>query len=73
MVPKNKGAGIAAILTAAAGAAGVAVGTGSGMEFSHIAGSHMGSMPWVAAGILAGVAVLHAIVHFMQKKEEVDA
>lgn len=73
LLKKNKGAGIAAILTAAAGAAGIAVGTGSGMEFSHIAGSNMGSMPWVAAGILAGVAAVHAIVHFMQKKEEVDA
>ena len=65
---KNKGAGVTAILSAVAGAVGVGVGTSAGMEFSHIAGSTVSSMPWIAAGILAAVAVAHAITHFAGSK-----
>ena len=65
---KYKGAGVCAILSAIAGGAGIAYGTSAGMEFSNIAGSHAGSMPWVAAGVLAAVAAVHAIAHFTAKK-----
>ena len=65
---KNKGAGVCAILAAAAGAAGIAYGTSAGMEFSNIAGSTVGSLPWVAAGVLAAVAAVHAIAHFASKE-----
>ena len=66
---KNKGAGVAAILAAAAGAFGAAYGTNAGTYFSDIAGSTAGSAAWVAAGILGAVALVHAIVHFTAKKE----
>ena len=65
---KNKGAGVCAILAAAAGAAGIAYGTSAGMEFSNIAGSTVGAMPWVAAGVLAAVAAVHAVTHFASKE-----
>ena len=65
---KNKGAGITALLSAAAGAAAIGIGTSSGMEFSHIAGSTVSSMPWVACGVLAAVAAIHALVHFAGNK-----
>ena len=66
---KNKGAGVFAILAAAAGAFGAAYGTNAGTYFSDIAGSTAGSAAWVAAGILGAVALVHAIVHFTAKKE----
>ena len=65
---KNKGAGVFAILAAAAGAFGAAYGTNAGTYFSEIAGSTAGNAGWVAAGILAAVAAVHAIVHFAAKK-----
>ena len=65
---KNKGAGVLAILSAAAGGAGIAAGTSAGMEFSSIAGSAVGATPWIAFGILAGVAAVHAIAHFASKE-----
>lgn len=65
---KNKGAGISALLSAAAGGAGVAVGTGAGMEFSSIAGSLVGATPWIAFGVLGGVALVHAIAHLASGK-----
>ena len=70
LLKKNKGAGVAAILTAIAGAVGIGIGTNAGMEFSPIAGSTIGTMPWVAAGILAVVAAAHAIVHFTGSNAE---
>lgn len=66
---KNKGAGVFAILAAAAGVVGAIMGNNAGLEFSSIAGSTMGAAPWVAAGILAAVAAVHSIVHFTAKKE----
>ena len=66
---KNKGAGIAAILSAAAGAFGAFYGTNAGTYFSDIAGSTAGNTGWVAAGILGAIALVHAIVHFTAKKE----
>ena len=66
---KNKGAGVAAILAAAAGAFGAYYGTNAGTYFSDIAGSTAGNAAWVAAGILGCVALVHAIVHFTAKKE----
>jgi hypothetical protein len=65
---KNKGAGVLAILSAAAGGAGIAAGTSAGMEFSSIAGSAVGATPWIAFGILAAVAAVHAIAHFASKE-----
>lgn len=65
---KNKGSGVCALLSAAAGGAGIAAGTSAGMEFSSIAGSAVGATPWIAFGILAGVALIHAIAHFATKE-----
>ena len=65
---KNKGSGVCALLSAAAGGAGIAAGTSAGMEFSSIAGSAVGATPWIAFGILAGVAAVHAIAHFASKE-----
>lgn len=65
---KNKGAGVFAILAAAAGAFGAFYGTNAGTYFSNIAGSTVGSTGWVAAGILGAVALVHAIVHFTAPK-----
>lgn len=66
---KNKGAGIFAILAAAAGAFGAFYGTQAGTYFSSIAGSAVGATGWVAAGILGVVALVHAIAHFTAKPE----
>ncbi len=66
---KNKGAGVFAILAAAAGAFGAFYGTQAGTYFSSIAGSAVGATGWVAAGILGAVALVHAIAHFTAKKE----
>lgn len=66
---KNKGAGIFAILAAAAGAFGAFYGTQAGTYFSSIAGSTVGATGWTAAGILAAVALVHSIVHFTAKKD----
>ena len=65
---KNKGAGVCALLSAAAGAAGIGIGTSAGMEFSNIAGSTVTAMPWIACGVLAAVALVHAIAHFAGSK-----
>ena len=65
---KNKGAGVLALLSAAAGGAGIAAGTSAGTEFSSIAGSAVGATPWIAFGILAAVAAVHAIAHFASKE-----
>ena len=66
---KNKGAGVAAILAAAAGAFGAFYGTNAGTYFSDIAGSTAGNAAWIAAGILGAVALVHAIVHFTAKTD----
>ncbi len=66
---KNKGAGVFAILAAAAGAFGAFYGTQAGTYFSSIAGSTVGATGWIAAGILGAVALVHAIVHFTAKPE----
>ena len=65
---KNKGAGVFAILAAAAGAFGAFYGSQAGTYFSSIAGSTVGATGWIAAGILGGVALVHAIVHFAAPK-----
>lgn len=65
---KNKGAGVFALLAAAAGAFGAVYGTQAGTYFSSIAGSTVGATGWIAAGILGGVALVHAIVHFAAPK-----
>ena len=65
---KNKGAGVFALLSAAAGAFGAFYGTNAGTYFSDIAGSTAGSTAWVAAGILGAIALVHAAVHFASKK-----
>ena len=66
---KNKGAGVFAILAAAAGAFAAFYGTQAGTYFSSIAGSTVGATGWVAAGILGAVALVHSIVHFTAKKD----
>ncbi len=66
---KNKGAGVAALLAAAAGAFGAFYGTNAGTYFSDIAGSTAGNAAWIGAGILGAVALVHAIVHFTAKTD----
>ena len=66
---KNKGAGVFAILAAAAGAFGAFYGTNAGTYFSNIAGSTAGNVAWIGAGILGAVALVHAIVHFTAKTD----
>lgn len=66
---KYKGAAVSAILAAAAGCAGALVGNNAGDEFSNIAGSTVGATPWIAAGVLAAVALVFAIAHFTAKPE----
>ena len=66
---KNKGAGVAALLAAAAGAFGAFYGTNAGTYFSNIAGSTAGNAAWIGAGILGAVALVHAIVHFTAKTD----
>ena len=67
-IKKNKGAGVFAILAAAAGAFGAFYGTQAGTYFSSIAGSTVGATGWIAAGILGAVALVHAIAHFTAGK-----
>ena len=66
---KNKGAGVCAILAAAAGAFGAYEATQAGSYFSSIAGSTVGQTGLYAAAVLGCVALVHAIVHFTAKKE----
>ena len=66
---KNKGAGISAIIAAAAGCFGCFVGMGAGEYYSDIAGSTVGTLPFIAAGVLAAVSIVFAIVHFSAKPE----
>ena len=66
---KYKGAGVFAALTAVCGAAGIAVAKSAGTEFSELAGSNLSAVPYIAFGVLAGVAVLSAIADFTAKKE----
>ena len=66
---KNKGAGVCAILSAVAGAFGAFEATQAGTYFSNIAGSTVGQTGLYAAGVLAVVALVHAIAHFTAKKE----
>ncbi|MBR3376270.1 MAG: hypothetical protein IKG44_01070 [Mogibacterium sp.] len=65
---KNKAAGVFALLAAAAGAFGAFFGPAQGTYFSEIAGSTIGTLTWVAAGVLGAVALVHAIVHFAAPK-----
>jgi len=69
LIKKYKGAAVTAVLAAIAGVAGAVVGNGAGSEFSNIAGSTVGSLPWIAAGVVAAVACVFAIVHFTAKAE----
>ena len=65
---KNKAAGVFALLAAAAGAFGAFYGPAQGTYFSDIAGSTVGTLTWVAAGVLGAVALVHAIAHFAAPK-----
>ena len=69
LLKKYKGAGVFAILSAVAGAVGVAEGMSAGDYFSSIAGSTVGATPFVAAGILAVVAAVFAVMNFTAKKD----
>ena len=59
---KNKGAGVFAILAAAAGAFGAYYGTNAGTYFSSIAGSTVGATGWIAAGAF-GVTMISGMMH----------
>ena len=66
---KNKGAGVSALIAAAAGLLGCFVGMGAGEYYSDIAGSTVGNLPFIAAGVLGAVAIVFAVVHFQAKPE----
>ena len=70
LLKKYKAAAVSGILTAIAGAVGIAQGMSAGEYFSSIAGSTVGNTPFIAAGVLAAVAAVFAIVNFTAKKEE---
>ena len=70
LLKKYKAAAVSAVLTAIAGAVGIAQGMSAGEYFSSIAGSTVGNTPFIAAGVLAAVAAVFAIVNFTAKKEE---
>ena len=42
---------------------------GAGEYYSDIAGSTVGNLPFITAGVLAAVAVVFAVVHFQAKPE----
>lgn len=60
LLKKRRSAGILAILSAAAGGVSTAMGLTTGTEFSAIAGSTAGIMPYVAFAAVAAAAIIHA-------------
>ena len=66
----NRGGAMLACIAAIVAAAGTALGESAGDVFSALAGSKVGELPWAAAMVLAGVAMVFAIVHFAAKPEE---
>ena len=66
----NRGGAMLACISAVVAAAGAAMGMSSDTVFSELAGSKVGDLPWNAAFVLIGVAIIFAIVHFSAKIEE---
>ena len=68
---KNNAAGVLAILAAVSGVFGAYYGHAAGSAFTEMAGISATGLTWVAAAVLAVVALLHSIVHFAVKKGKV--
>ena len=66
----NRGGAMLACISAVVAVAGIAMGKTADTVFSELAGSTVGELPWTAAMVLAGTAIVFAIVHFTAKIEE---
>lgn len=66
----NRGAALIACLSAVSAAGSAVIGSNAGTVFSELAGSTVGSKPWIAAAVIAGVAMAFAAMHFAAKVEE---
>ena len=70
LIRSNRGGATLACIATVVAAAGTALAKSAGDVFSKLAGSTVGDLPWTALMILAGVAMIFAIVHFSAKIEE---
>ncbi|MBR2707359.1 MAG: hypothetical protein IKE74_09045 [Mogibacterium sp.] len=66
----NRGGAMLACIAAVTAAGGTAMGMSADTVFSDLAGSTVGNLPWIAAMVLTGVAMVFAIVHFSAKIED---
>ena len=66
----NRGAAIIACISAVMAAGAAALGSGTSSVYSELAGSHVGNAPWMAAAIIAGVAMVFSVTHFAAKVED---
>ena len=66
----NRGGAMLACIAAVMAAAGTAMGMSTDTVFSELAGSKVGELPWIGAMVLAGIAMVFAIVHFSAKIED---
>lgn len=70
LLRSNRGGAVISCFGAIAGAAAAVYGNEAGMVFSELAGSDIGTLPWIAAATIAGVSLAFAAMHFAAKIEE---
>lgn len=66
----NRGAAIIACISAVMAAGAAVIGSETSSVYSELAGSHIGNAPWMAAAIIAGVAMVFSVTHFSAKIED---
>ena len=66
----NRGAAIIACISAVMAAGAAVLGSETSSVYSELAGSHVGNAPWMAAAIIAGVAMVFSVTHFAAKVED---
>ena len=66
----NRGAAIIACIAAVMAAGAAVIGSETSSVYSELAGSHIGNAPWMAAAIIAGVAMVFSVTHFSAKIED---
>ena len=66
----NRGAAIIACISAVMAAGAAVLGSETSSVYSELAGSHVGNAPWMAATIIAGVAMVFSVTHFAAKVED---
>ena len=66
----NRGAAIIACISAVMAAGAAVVGSETSDVYSRLAGSQVGNAPWMAAAIIAGVAMVFSVTHFAAKVED---